>query len=222
MFKKWLVINSILIILYLFFTLSYVYPQLFRYFAGYFYYGEDGWPPPGGTAGYIKTIDKFVYPNSFYCQWISVVLSYKDNYWIEIGYYKGYETDNELTFFLERSDSTTGGVPVTTFYYDVRPNPGKYYFYYISKDIYTGTWTAGIYGIVEWRFTPNPNIARDYTAFSETTTPEINIDRTHFKYLEYKMSNGDWRYWDTHDKHEDDPYGVYEISDYEFEAGGGG
>lgn len=187
-----------------------------RFYAGYYYYGSEGYPPPNGIKGDIYTIDKSVPEGNFYCQWVTVILRYRPLYWIQIGYSKAPSTQYRVRSYTEKWDANGYDIQ----YFSFRSSDVTYN-YWISKDSSSGIWTCGSEDWSYYLGVLNPNSARDYQAFSETTNTAINIDGTHFMNLCYKLGN-DWQFWDRHVKRQDSPYWVSEVSHYEFYAGGGG
>ena len=190
-----------------------------RFYAGYYYYRSEGHPPPYGVFADIRTIDQDVPTGQFYAQWPTVMLSYTYMYWIQVGYTKGYGGNLQLRWYAEKWDEYGWSPP--KFYGS--PNAWSYYGYWISKNPDTGRWTGGVDSIWTHDFgTLTPNNAVDYQAFSEMTENTIEIDGTHFRGLSLKYTRYDWILWDRHVKRADPPYGVTEISHYEFYASGGG
>ena len=189
-----------------------------RLYCGYAYYDPPGGSAPYGVKGTIKTIDKTV-PEGyyFYCQSVTIIISYANGYWVQVGYYKGEVTDRTLKFYVERYDGTS--------YYNRTwkgtPSSGNSYTYYIEPDSGSKDWKlAAISQFTNYTNT-NPDTSVDLQALVETTTDDINIDGTDYTYLSYKVQN-DWRLWSTHEPSDDPPYSLTEESDYEFEASGGG
>ncbi|MEM2905499.1 MAG: hypothetical protein QW057_02470 [Candidatus Bathyarchaeia archaeon] len=199
-----------------------VYGQSSRLYAGYVYLGYEGNPPAYGVSATIFTIDKNVLTRHLYAQWPSVVLRYRPLNRIQVGYTKGWDTNYTLVFYVEKND-TNGHL--LEFIPGVRPSPPYTYVYWIIKNTATGGWTAGAdaqNNLFTWDFgVLNPNDAKDYQAFSKTSTGSINIDGTHFMSLSVKYETY-WLYWGRHEPYWDYPYSLYEISHYEFIAWGGG
>jgi len=187
-----------------------------HFYAGYFYYNSEGWPPPGGVKGDICTIDKPVPQGQFYCQWVIVILKYRPLYWIQVGYGKSPDTQYKLRSYVEKQDVNGYDIQYFSFRYQ-----GNTYTYWASKDLSSGVWICGSNDWSYYLGVLNPNSARDYQAFSETTVFTINIDGTHFMNICYKLGS-DWQLWDRHVVRQDYPYWVSEVSNYEFYAGGGG
>jgi len=78
-----------------------------RYYAGYCLYDtEFTLPAPFGVSVRIYTISKSVPTGQFYAQWPTVVLSYALNYWIQVGYTKGYDTNYRLKWYAEKYDQS--------------------------------------------------------------------------------------------------------------------
>lgn len=187
-----------------------------HYYAGYYYYGYEDSPPPNGVSADIYTIDSWVTGANFYCQWPSVMLSYRYMYWIQVGYNKGYDTNFALKWYIEKIDQN--GYEIRWKNSPLSYNTYHYYLYRSSGQTY---WRVGVSGQFEDIIQPYPYLAIDYQAFSETTTADINIDGTHFTYISYAQGS-DWRLWDQHYPRADPPYKIQEMSNYEFTASGGG
>ena len=193
-----------------------------RWYAGYCYRDPPGGWGPFGVRSKIYTIDPYVPQNEFLCQWVTVVLSYDKKYWIQLGYDKN-PPDHGVLFYWEVYDDTGY---VIEFISDPTPIAGEYYLYLIVSLEENELYKLHIYetydseaGLIWQReISVDPHSAVDLQAFSETTTSDINIDGTHFNGLRYYYAGRNWRLWDRHVPHADDPYWVYEISDYEFYA----
>lgn len=187
-----------------------------RYYAGYYYYGFKGSPPPNGVSADIYTIDSWVTGANFYRQWSGVTLSYTYHYWIQVGYNKRYDTNFALKWYIEKND--LNGYQLYWKNSPLAYNTYHHYLYRASDQTY---WRAGVSGQFEDQIQTAPYSAIDYQAFSETTTTDININGTHFTYISYAQGS-DWRQWDQHYPRADPPYTIQEISNYEFTASGGG
>lgn len=85
-----------------------------RYYAGYaFLVYEFPLPgPPYGVSARIYTINKNVPTGQFYAQWPTAVLSYAMDYWVQVGYTKGYDTNYQLKWYAEKIDATGYKKPV--------------------------------------------------------------------------------------------------------------
>ncbi|MEM2058758.1 MAG: hypothetical protein QXU11_09590 [Thermoproteota archaeon] len=190
-----------------------------RYHAGYAFYSYEGASPPYGVSARIYIINKNVPTGHFYAQWPTVVLSYAYVYWVQVDYTKGWDTNYQLTWYAEKNDANGWEIHWTG-----TPSTGATYNYWIERYENSGVWVGGVSGYWTWDFgTLNPNTGVDYQAFSETTTTGINIDGTHFSNLCILSYNGvDWIPWYRHYCPSPDPYWVYQVSDCEFYAGGGG
>jgi len=149
------------------------------------------------------------------------MLSYSYYYWIQVGYLKGFQSPDPyvLTWYYEVRDLID---PQIKREWKGHPNAGSWYHYWIDKDKYTGVWTVEVSS--EWTQSigkRNPNLARDYHAMSETTTPSIYIDGTWFQWLCTCGRPPDWDVWQRHIPKVDEPYHLLEVSHYEFKAWGG-
>ena len=215
MIKRVMILSFILISL--LFAVQIITASPERYYAGYYYYGTAGYPPPNGVSADIYTINKEVSGENFYAQWPCVILSYAYKYWVQVGYNKGYDSNYQLLWYVEKQD--INGYQIIWYKKD-SPLSGITYHYYLYQPRGTTIWRAGVTGYFEQELEVSPYTARDYQAFSETTTQSINIDGTHFLYISYAKGS-DWYLWDRHLSRADNPYWVKEISDYEFKAGGG-
>ncbi len=190
-----------------------------RYYAGY-YFGDGYY----GVSGDIYTISPSVSGANFVCQWINIIISYSRYYWIQVGYNKGFDTDYQLKFYVERNDANGYSIHWVA---DATPSAGTIYTYIIVGGIFNGKYgwdvsiREGIYIIYDDIFYTSPYAAEDLQAFSESTTSKINIDGTHFSGLSYYTGRG-FPLWYQHTAEADSPYYIIEISDYEFTAGGGG
>ena len=109
-----------------------------HFYAGYFYYNSEGWPPPDGVKGDIYTIDKPVPQGQFYCQWVTVILSYRPLYWIQVGYDKSPDTQYKLRSYVEKKDVNGCDIQYFSFRYQ-----GNTYTYWASKDLSSGVWICG-------------------------------------------------------------------------------
>ncbi|MBS7619677.1 hypothetical protein KEJ21_03420 [Candidatus Bathyarchaeota archaeon] len=99
------------------------------------------------------------------------------------------------------------------------PTVGSTKHYYI--ELPSSSWRAGVSGVFTKTFSYT-NSARDYQAYTETSSSEVKIDGTRFSYLSYRQNN-DWILWYRHVPNVDNPpYYLIEKSHYEFEAYGGG
>lgn len=205
------------------------------WYAGYAYFNYPGGsPPPNGVMGRIYTLSKWVpgppdpeNPGTytqFYAQWLTAILSYSYNYWVQVGYFRGWFKGTEYyeTFYYEACDTTRGGKPVQYFISYPTPIVSNWYNYFIRKTSSQTYWTVGSSSQFSKKVTVSPYAAIDYQAMSEMTTSSINIDGTHFDELQVGYPSGDWWFWDRKIKVNISPYTVSVITNYEFTAGGGG
>ncbi|HUS77990.1 MAG TPA: hypothetical protein VM050_04945 [Patescibacteria group bacterium] len=167
-----------------------------RKYIGY-YLQKD--PPLSGYYGvkaYVNTIDQTVPSGSnFYCEWVTIILSYANGYWIQCGYNKGYDspTSGALYWYVELMDSTTEDPEINWWY---QPTANNYYTYFVEEDS-TYDWKAGVFGQFIDYLDSDPFWSVDLQTFVEATTDDIVINGTDFQYLEYK-GNHDWNLWDQH------------------------
>lgn len=185
-------------------------------FAGYYYYGSAGSPPSNGVCATIYTINPSVPTGKFVCQWPMVIFSYAYGYYCQVGYVKGSATGYALEYFYQIHNSSGYYTGYTN---GSGPSAGSSHTYKISKTNSATEWTFYIDGN-NVKTTPVFS-AVDYQCFSETTSSSININNTHFTYLEYKQVN-DWDLWNQHVGGADSPYWLTQTSNYEFYAWGGG
>jgi hypothetical protein len=203
-----------------------VYGQQNRWYAGYYLYDDEG-DGYSGVRGRLFTINPTVSGQNFIAEWVSIVLQYYPiNYWLQVGYTKGYDTNMQLKYFWEIDDSygyrigySVGG-----------PNPSSLHYYYMSHpyDLGDSDW------VQEWRFyvdsdvigadLVDPYIAIDQEAFVETTSSNIVINGSHFQSLSYLTNDHYWHWalWYTHVEYWNSPYSLVQTHDYEFYANGGG
>lgn len=191
--------------------------QSSNWYAGYEYLGHDGSPAQFGVLGSIYTINSQVSGANWYAQWVSVILSYRLGYWVQVGYDKGYDTSYKLQFYVEKFDLNGHGI----WYKPNVVSAGTTYTYYIQFGS-SNYWTAAVTGQFTQNLSTNPTTPTDYSAQSEMTTSSINIGGTHFSSLQYGATLHDWYSWDKHVTVVSSPYSVNPISNYEFTAGGGG
>jgi len=198
------------------------------YHAGYFFYNKSV-TYAFGVSGKIYTINPEVpaTPNDYFCQWVTVMISYKYGYWIQLGYLKSLvkplsQSVPTMNFYIEIVDEQG---PPRHIYPDPVPQEGITYTYKIIPAFSDNKWKCiiekGAEIIYEELEETNPFNCVDLQAFSETSMEEINIDGTHFSKLSYFTGRG-FPLWNHHVPHADPPYYVEEITDYEFYAYGGG
>lgn len=192
------------------------------YYAGYYFYGKEV-PYASGVSGKIYTINPEVPGTNYFAQWVTVMLSLRDRYWIQIGYAKDLaHTGLTLLFYIEILDAWGHRWHwIST----PKPQEGIVYKYTIVPAYSNNEWKCTIEregnNIFEALKETNPFDCVDLEAFSETGIGEINIDGTHFSELSYFTGRG-FPLWDHHVPHADSPYYLEEIADYEFYAYGGG
>ena len=109
-----------------------------HFYAGYYYYDSEGWPPPHGVKGDIYTIDRLVPEGEFYAQWVTVILSYRPMYWVQVGYAKSQTTQYRLQSYFEKNDKNG----YITDYFSLR-YPDNIYEYWISKHPEYLDWRCG-------------------------------------------------------------------------------
>ena len=193
--------------------------QTVRYYAGYTF-GKGYY----GVSGDIYTINPSVQGSNFIAQWVTIIISHSREYWIQVGYNKGFDTQYKLKFYVEKMDANGYSIIWVS---SVTPSPSTTYTYIIVGGVFNNkygwevTIRRGIDDLYSTVIYTNPYTAEDLQAFSETTTTKINIDNTHFSSLSYYTGRS-FPLWDQHSAHVDKPYWIQEISDYEFKAGGGG
>lgn len=190
-----------------------------RYYAGYRlgrgYYG---------VSGNIYTINPAVTGWNFIAQWVCVVISYRYRYWVQVGYSKGFDTDYQLRFYVEKLDQNGYSI---IWVLNPTPSAGTTYTYIIAGGIFDGRYgwdirvRRGIQDLYRTIIYTVPYSAEDLQAFSETTTTSIRIDNTHFSGLSYYTGRS-FPLWDDREARVNPPYWIWEISHYEFKAGGGG
>ncbi len=192
-----------------------------RCHVGYVYYGYKG-RKMYGVAGYIYTINAAVPPREGYCEWVTTILSYNPLYWIQVGYYKGYDTNYVLRYYIEKNDR----FGYYNQYLDIGPSAKSSHHYIIAYAFDNNDpnkWVIEIdHGNTYFQFIyVTPYDAYDVQAFVETSSSSISVSGSHFYDLQY--SNGyAWKLWDRHVAYADSPYKIVEISHHEFKAYGGG
>lgn len=187
---------------------------------GYKYYDYQGYPPPNGVAADIKTINQAIpYGSNFYTQSVTAYTSVTHGYFIQVGYYKGFNWNGVRKWYVERYDSNGGP------YHDwnATPTTGTTYHYYLDRTAGGSTWSCGVDGQFNYDHSMSPYSPRNYEAVSEMTTNAQVIDGTYYKYIYYAQGS-DWRLWTRHVAVNEDPI-VYTLSQpyhYRFRASGGG
>jgi len=74
--------------------------QTVRYYAGYTF-GEGYYD----VSGNIYTINPSVQGSNFIAQWVGIIISHSREYWIQVGYNKGFDTQYKLKFYVEKMDA---------------------------------------------------------------------------------------------------------------------
>jgi len=197
-----------------------------RYRTGYW-----GTNNPDGFRGNLLTIDSPMDWNEFLAEWGTVIISYTQFYWVQLGFCQhwyflfypwfGWPT---MDFYLERQDA----------YYHWRS-------YFILKPIIGHTYTYELYYKMmgdpyAWHFkvsegqntiwfgdtSTSPSTRIDLQAMVETSKTNIDIDGSHFTSLKYY--NNLWYSWSGHitNNYDYPPYYTESISHREFYAWGGG
>ncbi len=189
------------------------------YYAGYIlgkgYYG---------VSGDIYIINPSVQGPNFIAQWVNIMISCSRGYWIQVGYDKGADTEYKLKFYVEKMEADGYSL---TWVSGTTPSENTVYTYVIAGGIFNNKYgwkviiRKGINDLYSTIIYTNPYRSEDLYAFSETTTPEINIDNTHFSSLAYYTGRS-FPLWNQHNARADKPYWIKEVSNYEFKAGGGG
>ena len=157
-----------------------------RLYAGYYHYAEEREScSRKGVYGKIYTIDPSIPGENFIAEWVTVILSYRPLYWVQVGYTKGYDTDYNLIYYCEKYD-----------YYEYwlhfispGPNPGTWHRYAIVLNP-SLVWEFYIDGSLVYADASDPIFPVDEQASVETTTSLIAIDGSHFKALGYYLSYG--------------------------------
>ena len=202
------------------------------YYAGYYYAGREInalW----GVYANIFTIDPVIPSSSAVAWWVTVVLSYRNNYWLQIGYEESYHYPLFHThpprYFYE-CISRLG-----EFYHQnfpAGPSRGTWHQYqvvYAQSSQYIKRWILRIdFGTYQATCDVDPYAPKDFQAVVEiVNTDRINIDGSHFKDLSRFLGQS-WGLWDRHIVYSDPPYGVTPIQrgdcgySCEFKAYGGG
>jgi hypothetical protein len=196
------------------------------YFAGYYLFGYQ-FTGYSGVLGDIITINPTVSGNNFIAEWVMEVLKYYPyNWFLQIGYTKGHDTNYQLQYFCQTWDAYSGLLTIF-----LGSAGSGWHTYYLAHPYDYGE-SESVY---EWRYYIDntrkhtqelyPYTAIDQQAFVETTTSTIQIDGSHFKRLSYFANqNGEFRWirWDEHFKSATPPYSVTDMGNYEFIAYGGG
>ncbi|GBC71960.1 hypothetical protein HRbin02_01749 [Candidatus Calditenuaceae archaeon HR02] len=209
-------------------TINPVYAQS-RYYAGYYYYGYET-QAPWGVGGKIYTIDTSVPSGPIVAWWVTVILSYRYNYWLQIGYEESntllhshppryfYECVSRLGYYIHQN-------------FQAGPSAGTWHSYqivYAQSIQYPKRWILRIdFGPYQKECDVDPYAPKDLQAFVETASNSIIIDGTHFKDLSW-YSGRSWPLWNRHVSRADSPYSLIPIirsdcgDNCEFRAYGGG
>ncbi len=202
------------------------------YYAGYYYAGYET-NVPWGVYGNIFTVDPVIPSYSAVAWSVTVVLSYRYSYWLQIGYEESYSYPMFHThpprYFYECVSS------LGQFYHQNFPaGPSKstwhgYQIVYAQSNQYPKRWILRIdFGTYQATCDVDPYVPKDFQVSVEiVNTNRINVDGSHFKDLS-KYLGQSWGLWDRHILHSDPPYGVTPIRrddcnySCEFKAYGGG
>lgn len=208
----------------------------YRYYAGYYFYGDDYDFAPIGIRADIYTIEpSFSGKSDFYAEWVCIILDYDNGYWVQLGY-TGYwietviipifwiEYDFEVDFYIEKADSAGHSISFMG-----EPDEGDTYRYKL--------WNEDLDNDYDYRILEGNVLKRsgeisivaadkdpvDSQCFVETTTDDIAIDDSHVDEISYLgVFSYTWYYWYMHEGLVDSPYSLTETYDYEFSASGGG
>jgi len=189
-----------------------------RYYAGY-YYGGAKW----GVTAKIYTIDASIPFWNGYAEWITVIISYSYEYFIQLGYFKQWKLWIERNFYVE----TKSAYGYQQKKVDGKPEARHTYTYVIAHaqkadpELWRVTIREGAQELYSGEVRVKPYEPEDLQAFVETTTTKICIDGSHFSDICY-FDGRSWPYWDKHLPRADSPYYLYEVSHHEFDAHGGG
>jgi hypothetical protein len=192
-----------------------------NYFCGYEY--EYSY---SGVSGTIRTRDHDTPSGEFGCEWIMIVLSYANGYYIQCGYTEQDECPDTRNWFIELRDVDNTDPVDFSIYTPSAPVVGTTYFYQIDSP--SGGWNLICKegATTKWSTTKssNPSTYSGLQAMCETTDTDVTIDGSRFRYLSYYTTagGGDWRLWDDYNAAKDSPYTLTELDDYEFNADGGG
>jgi hypothetical protein len=224
-------VSALLIYLLFVNILSLADAQTQRWYAGYYYAGREIMAP-WGVSGKIYTIDPVVPSWSAMAQWVTVILSYRYSYWLQVGYDKTNSLFHPtyITYYWE-CVSQRGSYTHQHFSGNPSPAAGSWHSYtivYAQSSQFPERWILGVdFGTPQTTCDVYPYNPEDLQAFVETTYSRIRIDGSHFKDLSRYTGQG-WPYWDRHIAHADNPYSVQPIwradcgYNCEFKAAGGG
>lgn len=200
-----------------------IYAQPLRYYAGYMIYGPNSNGAPWGIGAQIHTINPTVPYNDIMFEWVTVILSYTNNWWLQVGYHKEPSSFSGLRFYYE---VVTDSV-ITHYHYPTGPSTNARYSYQIvhrSGNIWNllvrNSNANTIYdtrvSIGSGSYSP-----QDLQAFAETTTSVIRLDGTHFRCISY-YDGRSFPLWNTHVYFFTPPYALTQVFHSEFYASGGG
>jgi hypothetical protein len=225
-------VSALLIYFLLFVNIpSLVEAQTQRWYAGYFYAGTPI-SAPWGVSGKIYTINPQVPALTTMFQWVTVVLSYVNDYWLQVGYDKTNSLFHPtyITYYWE-CVSQRGSYTHQHFSGNPGPTAGSWHSYtivYAQSSQFPERWILRVdFGTPQTTCDVYPYNPEDLQAFVETTYSRIRIDGSHFKDLSRYTGHG-WPYWDRHVVRVDNPYSLYRIwradcgYNCEFTAAGGG
>jgi hypothetical protein len=224
-------VSALLIYLLFVNILSLADAQTQRWYAGYYYAGREIMAP-WGVSGKIYTINPQVPALTTMFQWVTVVLSYVNDYWLQVGYDKTNSLFHPtyITYYWE-CVSQRGSYTHRHFSGNPGPAAGSWHSYtivYAQSSQFPERWILRVdFGTPQTTCDVNPYYPADLQAFVETTDPRIRIDGSHFKDLS-RYTGRSWPYWDRHVVRVDNPYSLYRIwradcgYNCEFTAAGGG
>ena len=190
-----------------------------KYYAGYQY--NTGAGP--GVSGTIKTRNHNPPANHFGCEWVCIVLSKANSYYIQVGYSDG-DGPNGRNWFWEKRDVEYHDPCLIGWIVGTYPSVGTTYYYEIDNPEDGWDITVKKGSTTKWTYEvdTNPTTVADLQAMCETTSTAVTIDGSEFRYLSYytEAGGGDWRLWDNDDYEvaEDTGYEVTEINNYSFDA----
>jgi hypothetical protein len=199
-------------------------------YAGYRLYGEETYAGEG-TRAQIYAINPWKPPMQQFREYVTVVLSYYNGYWLQFGYSRGIPGDEYyLRYYYEIVDT----YPICRWYYDYDrgPSPGSSHVYYMvhpygyGEESYPEWWLLYVDDTHMYSVSVEPYIAVDLHAPAESTDGAIVFNGTHFSGLKHFVDYRQYWRWMLWPEHEaivtSPPYSIVEVSDYEFYANGGG
>jgi hypothetical protein len=205
-----------------------------RWYAGYYYAGYEIYAP-WGVGGRIITIDTSLPSSGSAVAWhVTVVLSYRNGYWIQLG----YEESNNYPFFHYHSNPLYYWECVsmlgTYVHQNLQTGPAAgswhiYQIFYAQSSQYPKRWVLSIdFGSYQRTCDVEPYEPKDLQALVEVVgSSRIIIDGGHFKDLS-RYDGHSWPLWDRHVAYWDSPYQVIPVLrndclyNCEFKVSGGG